>query len=356
MKKNRLYIVLPAIALLAFACGSEEEQVIEKPSVKAEVVQLKSTEKLKENRFSGKVIADNKLILSTKILGQVEQVLVKEGEKITKGQLLVKIKSNDLSAKHNTAVSGVKTAELNMENMIKNYDRIKNLFDKGSATQKELEDMSTAKEAAITQYNQAKQQLAEINDYLSYANLTSPINGFISKKMMNVGDMAAPGQPVLALESMDELKVEVNVPEFEIHKFETNDSVTVSVDAVNAKDLVGTVERIVPSSTYSGQYKVVLVLNKENPQLKPGMFAQVNLLKDKTMKLLVPKSSIIQKGQLTGLYTVNQQNEAMLRWVRLGKDYGDHVEVLSGLIEGEQLVISTQSKITDGTKLQIAKK
>lgn len=355
MKKNKLYIVLPAIALLAVACGSEKEQVAQKPSVKAEVIELKSTELLKENRFSGKVIADNKLMLSTKILGQVEQMLVKEGEKVNKGQLLAKVKSSDLTAKQTTATSGVKTAKTNMDNTIKNYNRIKNLFDKGSATQKELEDMTTAKQAAITQYNQAKQQLAEINDYLSYANLTSPINGFVAKKMMNVGDMAAPGQPVLALESMDELKVEINVPEFEIYKFEINDSVIIHVDAVNTTNIAGMVERIVPSSTYTGQYKVVLLFNKTSPQLKPGMFAQVNLLKGKNSKLLVPKSAIITKGQLNGLYTLNQQNEAMLRWVRLGKEYEDKVEVLSGLTEGEQLIVSTTSKLTDGILVKSSK-
>jgi len=242
-----------------------------------------------------------------------------------------------------------------MENTIKNFNRIKSLFEKGSATQKELEDMNGAKEAAITQHQQAKQQLTEIKDYLSYANLISPINGFVSKKMINVGDMANPGQPILALESMEELKIETNIPEFEISKFEVNDSVKIVVSAANLNQVNGIVERIVPSSSFSGQYKVIVALSTQYQNLKPGMFAKVNLLKSKESKLLISKKSIITKGQLTGVYTVNQQGEAMLRWIRLGKEYGNNVEVLSGLTAGEQLIISSSSKITDGILVKSSK-
>ena len=349
MKKNTLYLIIPAIALLAWSCGDDEKITPKQQSVEVKTETVKYTEVVGENRFSGTVKADDKLMLSTKIFGQVDAVLVKEGDKISKGQLLVKIKSNDLAAKQNTANSGVKAAKTNMENTIKNYDRIKTLFDKGSATQKELEDMTAAKEAAIAQHKEAQHQLTEVNDYLSYANLTSPINGFVSKKMVNVGGMANPGQPILALESMEELKLEANIPAFEISKFEVNDSIKITVTDAGLVEVSGVLERIVPSSSFSGQYKVVVALNKQHKSLKPGMFARISLLKDSEKKLLIHKSSITTKGQLSGVYTVNQQAEAMLRWIRLGKEYGDKVEVLSGLIEGEQLITSSTSKLTDGT-------
>ena len=355
MKKRTLVILFTATTMILSSCGSDEKPTQEKKAVQVNIEQVKLVEQIAEHQFSGKVKADDKMVLSTKIIGQVEQVLVKEGAEIKKGQLLVKIKSNDLSAKRATALSGVKTAKLNMENTIKNYNRVNNLFKKGSATQKELEDMATAKEAAITKHKEATHSLAEISDYLSYANLKSPINGFVSKKMVKVGDMAKPGYPVLALESLDELKIEVDVPEFEIEKFEANDVVTITVDAIHLNNVKGVVERIIPSSSFSGQYKVVVSLNEKNSKLKPGMFAKIKLLKDKETKLLVSKKAIIHKGQLTGIYTVSQLGEAMLRWVRLGKEYGDKVEVLSGLIEGEKLIVSSNSKLTDGVLVKINK-
>tara|TARA_R110001592_G_scaffold99005_5_gene282237 strand:- start:10254 stop:11318 length:1065 start_codon:yes stop_codon:yes gene_type:complete len=348
MKKNKLYLIIPAIALLAWSCGDEEKETPKQQSVEVITEIVKYSEMVGENRFSGAVKADDKLMLSTKIFGQVAAVLVQEGEKISKGQLLIKIKSNDLTAKQNTANSGVQAAKTNMENTIKNYDRIKALLEKGSATQKELEDMTAAKEAAITQYKEAQHQLAEVNDYLSYANMTSPINGFVSKKMVNVGDMANPGQPILALESMEELKIEADIPAFEIGQFEVNDSIKITVKDADLTEMNGVVERIIPSSSFSGQYKVVVALNQQHKSLKPGMFARISLLKNKENKLLIPKSSIVTKGQLTGIYAVNQQGEAMLRWIRLGKEYGDNVEVLSGLTTNEKIIVSSQSKITDG--------
>jgi RND family efflux transporter MFP subunit len=355
MKKNKLYLIIPAIALLAWSCGDEEKETPKQQSVEVKTETVKYTEMVGENRFSGVVKADDKLMLSTKIFGQVAAVLVQEGEKISKGQLLIKIKSNDLAAKQNTANSGVQAAKTNMENTIKNYDRIKALLEKGSATQKELEDMTAAKEAAIAQHKEAQHQLAEVNDYLSYANMTSPINGFVSKKMVNVGDMANPGQPILALESMEELKVEIDIPAFEIGQFEVNDSIKIAVKDAGLTEMSGVVERIIPSSFFSGQYKAVIALNQQHKSLKPGMFARISLLKNKENKLLVPKSSIVSKGQLTGVYTVNQQGEAMLRWIRLGKESGDNVEVLSGLTINEEIIVSSQSKITDGIQVKSSK-
>jgi RND family efflux transporter MFP subunit len=350
-KKNIIITALISTVVLA-SCGSDKEQTTNNSNaitVKTETV--KKVEQFTEHRFSGKVKADDKTVLSTKIIGQIENILVKEGDKVSKGQLLVKIKSNDLAAKQNTAISGVKTAKLNMENTAKNFQRVKNLHQKGSATDKELEDMSVANEAAIAAYNEAKHNQAEINDYLSYANLKSPINGFVSSKMINVGDMAKPGFPVLVLESLTELKIELSVPEFEIGKFELNDEVSIDVNVANLNAAKGKVGRIIPSSS-SGQFKVIVSLDENNTLLKPGMFARVNLLKDKEKLLLIDKSIVIEKGQLRGVYTVNQQQEAMLRWVRLGKEYGDKIEVLSGLIEGEELIISSLSKLTDGVKVK----
>jgi len=143
----------------------------------------------------------------------------------------------------------------------------------------------------------------------------------------------------------------LSVPEFEIEKFELDDKVSVDVDVANLITAKGKVDRVIPSSS-SGQFKVIVSLIENNLQLKPGMFARVNLLKDKEKVLLIDKSVVIEKGQLRGVYTVNQQQEAMLRWIRLGKEYGDKIEVLSGLIEEEKLIVSSTSKLIDGVKVK----
>jgi len=130
-----------------------------------------------------------------------------------------------------------------------------------------------------------------------------------------------------------------------------DDKVSVDVDVANLITAKGKVDRVIPSSS-SGQFKVIVSLIENNLQLKPGMFARVNLLKDKEKVLLIDKSVVIEKGQLRGVYTVNQQQEAMLRWVRLGKEYGDKIEVLSGLIEEEKLIVSSTSKLIDGVKVK----
>lgn len=355
MKNNKILLMITVLTLVVWSCSKEDKKQTETKAVEVKVATSNYLNIPKENRFSGVVIADDKLTLSTKVFGQIEAVLVKEGEKIKKGQLLLKIKNNDLVAKLNTARTGLDAAKLNLENTTKNYDRINSLYNEGSATLKELEDISVAKEVAVASFKEAQHKATEIQDYISYANLLSPINGFVSKKMVNEGDMANPGQPIMMLESMEELKVEINVPAFEISQFEINDSVKVVIDEIEKKMVLGSVEQIVPSSSYTGQFKVIVVLNQTNNKVKPGMYAKANLLKGVEQKLLLPKESIIHKGQLTGIYTVNQQNEAMLRWVRLGNEYGELIEIISGLTINENVIISASSKITDGVKVTFDK-
>lgn len=355
-KYQKLSILMIALTGVMGSCNKDKEVEITEIALKVEVQEIKSTHKAKELQFTGIVEADDKMVLSTKILGQVKKVLVKEGDKISRGQLLVEINSNDILSKLKGAKASLKEATVSLTNVKKNYERIKNLTEKGSATQRELDDITTAKEVGEARMESISQSISELNELLTYANLRSPISGFVSQKFINAGDMATPGSPLLALESLDNLIVSINVPEFEIGMLEENDPVTVKIDALKNATCKGVIEKIIPSSAFSGaQYKVNVAFKSLNENVKPGMFARVDLYKNKEAKILIPSTSIRNRGQLTGLYTVNQQGEAMLRWVRIGQEYPEGTEVLSGLSEGEKIIISSDSKLADGMKVEIIK-
>ncbi|MEQ6122215.1 efflux RND transporter periplasmic adaptor subunit [Reichenbachiella sp. MALMAid0571] len=356
MKKLKISIWILTIVLGLSSCkpGENKEEVVN--PLKVMVQKVAPFEKSGQFQFPGKVKADDKLTLSTKVIGQVEQVYVDNGETVKKGQLLLKIRSNDISSQLDAAKASLTEAEAALSNTQKNYERIKRLYDKGSATQKEFDDISTAQEIGKARTESVNQSIKEINELLRYTNLKSPINGFVSQKFVNKGTMATPGNPLIMLESLDNLKIEITVPEFEIGLFNQGDSVQIEINDIGKKPLEGFVEYIVPSTSFSGtQYRVIVQLKENNKDLKPGMFARVNLLKNTERKIIVPQHALFQRGQLSGIYTVNQQGEAMLRWIRLGKEYPEGVEVLSGLEAGEQFILSSESKLTDGAKVEITK-
>jgi len=353
--KFKLPFMALVIAGVLASCGKEEAAKEREMLLKVTVKEARLITQLSKRQFSGKVVADDKLILSTKLQGQVKQVLVDEGDKVRIGQLLLTINSNELDARLAATRSLLKEAESTLQNVVKNYSRISRLFEKGSATQKEMDDITAGRDAATARKQSVEGATLELKELLTYASLTSPINGFVSQKFINPGAMATPGSPLIALESLDELKVEINVPEFEIETFRQGDSVFVHIDAVGEETFSGELDKIIPSSEFSGpQFKVSVKLLTKNEGLKPGMFARVSLLNETENKILVPAAALYQRGQLTGIFTVSTQGEALLRWVRIGKEFAEGVEILSGLVAGERYIDASESKLYDGIKVEIS--
>jgi hypothetical protein len=151
------------------------------------------------------------------------------------------------------------------------------------------------------------------------------------------------------------LKVVAKVPESEINLFKIGDEVILQVEAANQAAIKGRVSQVNQSAGQTqGQFEVNIQI-QASPEiikaLKSGMFAQVILEKGKSEDLSITENLLVHRGQLTGLFTVNQQQQAMLRWIRTGRNVGGQVEVLSGLAPGETYITQYEGKLTDGQKV-----
>ena len=307
-------------------------------------------------KVSGKIEAVNSAILSTRLSGFVDKISVKVGDKVSKGQLLLSINNADLLAKLAQASANVTEANAAYYNAEKDYGRFTNLFANQSASQKELDDITTSYNMAKARLEAAKQMKNEVQTQFGYVNIRSPFDGVISNKFINIGDMAKPGEPLLQVESPDKFQVIAKVPEFEIPKIEKNALVSVNIAAINS-NVQGTVVEISSSANNTGgQYLVKAVLEATEAKLMSGMFATVQFPRseNETSKIiLIPKTALVAKGSLSGVYTVSQSNTAMLRWLRLGRDYGENVEVLSGLDVDDSYIISAEGRLFNGVKITI---
>jgi len=352
----KISIVLAAATWLA-ACGSENksEVIIEQPI--AVVAQQVEGQKLSNDlHYSGQVKSHNQSVLSTKVMGQVSNVLVKAGDHVSKGDLLITIKSKGVNAQLAAAKAMLNEAKAAQVNAAKNYNRIEALKSKGSATQQELDQATSVKDMANARVESARHQVASVEELLSYTSLRSHIDGFVSAKYVNPGDMANPGSPLLALESTQSLKIDISVPEFEVGLFNEGDAVIIQLNAFASQSFNGVVDKVIPSSAFSGaQFQVAVLLENAPKGVKPGMFGRVSRKGVSSEKVIVPKSALIQKGQLTGVFVISDQAEAMLRWLRLGREMAQGYEVLSGLDSGERIVVSTDDRLRDGIKVSFTK-
>jgi RND family efflux transporter MFP subunit len=305
---------------------------------------------------SGKIASANSANLSTRMMGFVTKIHVKVGDKVTKGQLLLSVNNTDLSAQNAQASAGITEATAAFVNAEKDYHRFQNLFADTSASQKELDDMKARYEMAKARLEASKQVKNQVASQYAYTAIRAPFNGVITNKFIDEGAMASPGSPLLAIETPGIFEVSAMVPESEISQITSGTKVTVLVSAINAS-LKGEVTEVSASARNTGgQYLVKVVLDKTEAPVLSGMFASVQFpveQKSTSTHVLIPKAAIVERGQLSGVYTVSESNTALLRWLRLGRTFGDQVEVLSGLSQEELYIVSAEGKLYNGVKITI---
>lgn len=346
--------LLPAVFFVSCG-GNENTNEFNKP-VKVSVVKLKMDAAPFQYEFPGNVEGSKQAKLSTKLMGEISYFPFEAGAKVQKGQLLAKIKSADIGAKKQQVVSGIAQAQAAYNNVEINYNRIKDLYDKGSASKKELEDMTLAYEMAKQNLKSAKEMEKEIDDVLSYAEIRAPFDGYIVNKFFEQGDIAAPGHPLMIVENFTSFKVIAQVPSDEINLFERGNSIQVYIDAISNEPFMGKVSEINPGGNpYSKQFEVQVILDNKNSaysKIKSGMYGKVILMDQTRPVIALDENLLIKRGQLVGVYAVSKSNEATLRWIRTGKETNGKIEVLSGLEAGD-LIIKNKDKIKDGQKVEV---
>ncbi len=305
---------------------------------------------------SGKIEAENSANISTRMMGYVTSVKVKTGQKVSKGQLLATISSTDLQAKKAQAEAGVNQATAMYNSAKRDYDRFVVLFSQKSASQKEMDDMTTHFEMAKAGLETAKQMKNEVMAQFSYSNITAPFSGTVTGTFVKEGDMANPGMPIVSVEGVSKLQAVVMVSESEISNIKNGMTIDVNIKSLD-KTIKGKVVEVSTSARNTGgQYIVKIDLDKTENILS-GMFVNAVFPIEKQAEkiqdnlVLIPQQAIITQGQLKGIYVVNDDNTAILRWIRLGKTYGNNIQVLSGLTAGEKYVVTAEERLFNGSKV-----
>ncbi|MFL0354579.1 efflux RND transporter periplasmic adaptor subunit [Xanthomarina sp. GH4-25] len=358
MKKYTYKVIIIVAAFFMVSCGNEDKKATgdSSPAIKVQVHQVTEANNSPFLAVSGKIQSVNSADLSTRMMGYVTKVHVNVGDKVNKGQLLVSINNTDLQAKRAQIEAGIIEATAAFNNAQKDYNRFQSLYADNSASQKELDDIATNFEMAKARLEAAKQMKNEVNAQFAYSNITAPFAGVVTSKTVREGDMANPGQPLISVEAPGDFEVMAMVPETEISEIENNIEVAVLVKSIN-KTLKGKLTEVSTSAKNTGgQYLVKIALDKTEANILSGMFVTVQFPVEKKSNfdmVLIPTEVLVTNGQLSGVYTVSQSNTALLRWLRLGRTYGDQVEVLSGLSADEGYIVSAEGKLFNGAKISI---
>ena len=303
----------------------------------------------------------------TRLLGRVARVAVEEGDRVSKGTVLVRIADQDLTAKRQQAESALNEARAVLANAESSVNRIRNLYKENAVPKQQLDEAEMGYARAQAVVVTAEGVLKEVDANLAYSSVASPLDGVVVRKFVQPGDMAAPGAPLFTVEQQDSMKVTVEVSEQDLVYIQVDRPVLVEVEALRGGAArladgpaeagpairTGKVEALIPSADpRSRTFQVKVVVPNPGQTMRSGMFARVRFQKDTRLGVLVPTRAVISKGQLLGVYVVSG-DRVRLRWVRLGKRFGERTEVISGLEPGDRVAVSGLGDLRDGRRVEV---
>lgn len=363
MMNKGIYIISLFFMLAFIACGKEEgkgrvQERAEISGVEVEQIVKRDLETYYET--SGTVKADTVSIVSSKVMGTVRSILVQLGDHVKKEQVLITIDDSDISKKvqaaeaaHREAMSGLAIAKENHELTNTTYARFRRLFEDKALTQQEMDEIEAKKRISESQLMQAEAMAArteagvqEAKAFLSYTRVASPINGVVSEKKIDVGSMASPGMPLVVIEDPSVYIVRVDVDERLFPVIRKGLNVAVMIESLHLETM-GTVSEIGQAiDPVSRTFEAKITLTGTG--LRSGFHASVRIPQGTTSAIMVPVDAVIKRGQLSGVYTVSQENIALYRLVKTGREMEGMVEILSGLDGTERVITKGAGNVVDG--------
>lgn len=292
----------------------------------------------------GTIVAYNDVAVMSETSGRVVKVDAEVGDYKPAGSVLVEVDSELKEAAY-------KTANVSYEKAKKDLERYEALYKEGSISDSQIEQARWSYQSAESQYIVARRQL---ND----TKITTPISGIVTARYVNIGSMvmSAPAATMIAnVVDISRLKVKVNVAEKDVIRLKVGEKVEVTTDVFPSDVFTGFIFSISSKGDEGHTYPVEVVLKNSKQQLKAGMFGRVNFMPISSGNLIViPRECIVGSVKNATLYVI-ENSVAKVRSVVVGKEIGKNVEILSGLQEGEQVVLNGQNNLSDGASVIVRK-
>jgi RND family efflux transporter MFP subunit len=284
--------------------------------------------------------------VSSRVPGRVIAIPVRAGDRVRAGQVLLKLDDSDAAQRVRAAEQAAAAAAQNRALAESTYERSRKLYEGRAITGQEMQEIETRKKIAGAEYSRAAAALEEAKVQRGFTVITSPEAGTVTEKKIDVGSMASPGVPLMVVESGKGFHIEAYVDEALSADIRPGTPVGFRVDAINLKgkgDIFETVPAVDPATR-----SFLIKITATGPALKSGLFAKVRIPLGQKTIVAVPREAIVDKGQLTGVYTVSPDGIVTYRLIRYGKEFDGAVEVLSGLKAGDRIIAKGADKAVDG--------
>jgi RND family efflux transporter MFP subunit len=377
---QQMRFLLIATGMLAAGCGGGNRTGPQK----VEIIQGLQVQKIRlqnvadELEAPGNVIAVSTARLAARTMGTVLQVAVREGDSVKRGQVLAQLDEREMVSRRSAAQAAsqgataavaqarnaVVAAQAQADVMKKTYDRYAYLKEQKSVSLQEFDEVAAKQQAAQASLEQAKAALSQseagvaqaeseahaAESVASYARIVAPFDGRVIRRTVEPGSLVSPGMPLFVVEDTSRYQLEVTLPAEALNTVKKNDVARVQLDGLSEKSLAGKVAEIeAGADATSHTLKARVDLPKE-AGVQSGMFGRAYFARGEKPALVIPRDSLVSRGQLRGIYVVDDAGLMHWRVVTLGKSTGEQVELLSGLNDGDAVVLNPGSQELDGKK------
>ncbi len=367
-RRRPSFLVL--LAVVSFAgCSNEKTRTAPSPETVRNIpvlaVQQANVPDLLE--AVGTVRAAQTSDAASQMMGNIVEIRAHEGDHVQRGQVLALIDDSQPRA----AVDRATAAELAAQEQLVGADsdlalaestmkRYQNLYEKKSVSPQEFDEVKARQQAALARRDmakagqaQAQAALSQARTSLDYTRIRAPFDGVVTEKKADSGTLASPGMPIFTVEDVRRYRLEATVNENDLRYVRTGQQVSVVIDAIDNAGLNGRVVQIVPAADSASRTFLVKIDLPTDTHLRSGLFGRAEFSRGERQALLIPRSAVVERGQLQGIYVLDQNKVASLRYITLGRPSGAEVEVLAGLQDGERLVAKPGAVDLNGKRVEV---
>ena len=341
MKTSKMLYRIPVItmaALLLVSCNSEKKDQTttqdQKVQVKVETVTSQDVEQTSEFTATVEASVTNKI--APQMAVRIDKVFAEVGDKVRKGQKLAQMDQSNLMQ-----------SKVQMENIEAEFKRLDELYKIGGVSKSQWEAQKTSLEIAKTSYRNLSEN----------TQLISPINGVVTARNYDSGDMFSMGTPIFVVEEIRPVKLLVNISETLFTQVKKGMPVDVKLDVYGNETFAGKVSLVYPSiDSQTRTFPVEITVANNDERVRPGMFARVTINFGVKQNVVVPDLAIVkQSGSGDRYIYVYKDGKVSYNKVELGRRMGDKYELISGVENGDQVVVTGQSRLNDGMEVEIVK-
>lgn len=371
IQRAGVYAVVAIVPVLLAGCGEKKHSAQTGTAAVAAVVKGTTTETVTSALIPetievvGTVRARTSAVVSARIPGTINVLRVREGERVKKGQVLLQLDAQENLANAAVAYAGIDEAQRALEEMLSRkkladttFERYQKLFNEQAISRHEFDVKQSERdlaqqgvaraEARLRQAREGSRAATAVSDY---TRIVAPISGVVTSRQADLGATVFPAQPLMTIEDEGSYQLELAIPESLAAKVKAGAPVQVSLDSVGNPFTAQIVE-LVPAAD-PGSRTFTAKINLSQKGLKSGLFGRgVISLGSSVNALLVSRKAIVERGTMTSLWVVDKDAIARMRLVKTGKIQGDRIEILSGLSDGERVLVGGIEKITEGVRVE----